>query len=137
MTAPAAQERPLLHCDKAESVLRAIEASWAEYHAKRAGVAQGLYAALAQVLNEEGVAIDTVDGLDMLEHCRRRNLPIVDILYLIEDRVRRAGYGGDRLGLADFQAEGKLVYAFYDTARFESFVALKQKTQLRIATASP
>lgn len=127
---------PKIQCDQTESVLAAIEAGWAAHHAGKPGFAQGLYATLALVLNEEGLLIDTVDRLEILEHRRRRGLPITDILHALEERVRRAGYRGERLGLADFSAGGKPVYAFYDGSRFETFVELKQKTQLRIAVSA-
>lgn len=135
--ASAQVSAPILHCDRTESVLAAIEASWIDHHVEKPGIVLGLYATLALVLNEEGVVIDTVDGLSILEHCRRRGLPIVGILHAIEDRVRRAGYRGDPLALADFKAGSTLVYAFYDKARFETFIELKQKTQMRIASGKP
>ena len=81
--------------------------------------------------------VDTVDGLEILVHCRRRNLPIVDILYALEDRVRAAGYRGERLGLADFKSGDQLVYVFYDASRFKTFADLKLKVGLRISEASP
>lgn len=124
--------QPALQCDQAGSVLDAIEKNWSERNAQAPGFVLGLYATLAQLLNEEGVVVDTLDGLDVLEHCRRRNLPIVDILYTIEERVRAAGYRGERLGLADFRTNGQPVYVFYDVARFKDFVELKQKAALRI-----
>ena len=120
--------KPALQCDKAGSVLDAIEANWNERNAQ----VLGLYVTLARLLNEEGVVVDTVDGLDVLEHCRRRNLPIVDILYTIEERVRAAGYRGERLVLADFRTNGQPVYVFYDVARFKTFVEVKEKAALRI-----
>jgi len=47
--------------------------------------------------------------------------------------VREAGYTGGRLGLADFTAAGRLVYVFYDAARFKNFEELKQCVAHRIA----
>ena len=44
---------------------------------------------------------DGGDGLELLEHCRRHNLQVVDVLHLFEDRVRAAGYKGGPLNLAD------------------------------------
>ncbi len=126
---------PTLHCDKADSVLAAIEAAWTTHHEAGGGIVLGVYAHLAQVLNQEGFVVDTVDGLAILEHCRRRNLPIVDILYALEERVRAAGYRGERLALADFSSGGQSVYVFYDASRFKSFEELKLKTGLRIAEA--
>jgi len=131
MAISSAQASTPLHCDQADSVLAAIEASWTEHNAKKPGFVLGLYATLAHVLNEEGVVVDTVDGLGILEHCRRRNLPIVNILFAIEKRVRNAGYRGERLGLADFYSGGGLVYAFYDASRFKTFEALKLKVHER------
>lgn len=127
--------KPALHCDKTESVLAAIEADWNDINARVPGLVLGLYPTLASILADEGVVVDTLDGLDVLEHCRRRSLPIVDILYAIEDHVRRAGYRGDRLGLADFRTNGQPVYVFYDAARFKDFVELKKKVALRITLA--
>lgn len=124
--------KPALQCDDLGSVLDAIEANWNERNAQAPGLVLGLYVTLARLLNEEGVVVDTVDGLDVLEHCRRRNLPIVDILYTIEERVRAAGYRGERLGLADFRTNGQPVYVFYDVARFKNFVELKEKAALRL-----
>jgi hypothetical protein len=133
MTLSAAVASTPVHCDEADSVLAAIEARWTEHNAKKPGLVLGLYAALAHVLNDEGVIVDTVDGLGILEHCRRRNLPIVNILFAIEKRVRDAGYRGERLGLADFYAAGGLIYAFYDASRFKTFEALKLKVHQRVA----
>lgn len=124
--------KPALQCDHVGSVLDAIEKNWNERNAQAPGFILGLYVTLAQLLNEEGVIVDTLDGLEVLEHCRRRNLPIVDILYTIEERVRARGYRGERLGLADFRTNGQQVYVFYDVARFKNFVELKQKVALRI-----
>lgn len=137
MVGSAQARRPVIHCDQTDSVLSAIEASWNEHNAKKPGLFLGLYAALAVTLNEKGVIIDTLDGLEILEHCRRRNLQIVDILHVLEERVRRAGYRGDSLTLADFNVDGKPVYAFYDGSRFKTFGELKQKTQMRIAGTKP
>lgn len=124
--------KPALQCDHVGSVLDAIEANWNERNAQAPGFVLGLYVTLAQLVNEEGVVVDTLDGLEVLEHCRRRNLPIVDILYTLEERLRAAGYRGERLGLADFRANGQPVYVFYDVARFKNFVELKEKVALRI-----
>jgi len=124
--------KPALQCDHAGSVLDAIEANWNERNAQSSGFVLGLYVTLAQLLDEEGAVVDTLDGLEVLEHCRRRNLPIVDILYAIEERVRARSYRGDRLGLADFRTNGQPVYVFYDVARFKNFVELKEKVALRI-----
>lgn len=110
----------VLHCDRAESVLEAIETSWNGHQARNQGFSLGLYTTLALLLNDEGVVVDTIDGLNLLEHCRRRNLPVVDVLHLLESRIRSAGYRGDRLTLADFAIGGKTVYAFYDASRFRT-----------------
>jgi hypothetical protein len=128
---------PQLHCDTTASVLAAIEAAWAEHHGASGGIVLSVYAHLAQVLGEEGFIVDTVDGLEILEHCRRRNLPIVDILYALEERVRAAGYRGERLGLADFKSGEQMVYVFYDASRFKTFEELKLKVGVRVAAAPP
>jgi hypothetical protein len=122
-----------MRCDDTASVLEAIETKWTQHQAGKRGVVLGLYEFLNQLLTQEGCVVDTTDGLEILEHCRWRNLPIVDILHVLEDRVREAGYNGGRLGLADFTAGGRLVYVFYDAARFESFAALKQCVAHRVA----
>lgn len=123
MSSNAAAHRPLMHCDQAESVFQAIEQQWKDHH--RDGVALSLYPYLAQVLNTKGLLVDTLDGLQILEHCRRRNLPIIDILYSLEDRVRSAGYRGGSLSVADYAVEHQPVFVFYDSRRFASFEALK------------
>lgn len=133
----ARMREPTLHCDQAASVLGAIEAAWAKHHDASGGIVLSIYAHLAQVLNQEGFVVDTVDGLAILEHCRRRNLPIVDILYALEERVRAAGYGGERLGLADFRSGGDPVYVFYDASRFKTFEELKLKVAVRVSEAAP
>jgi len=124
-----------IHCDIAESVLGAIEAAWVERNGASGEISHGLYPHLAQVLNQEGFVVDTVDGLAILEHCRRRNLPIVDILYALEESTRAAGYRGARLGLADFRSGSQPVYVFYDASRVTSFEELKLKTGVRISEA--
>lgn len=129
----AHQRRAPIHCDDVTSVISAIEESWTTHHAGKPGVVLGIYDYLNNILTQEGCAVDTVDGLEVLEHCRRRNLPIIDILHVIEDRVRKAGYKGGRLGLADFTAAGRLVYVFYDAARFKDFEALKLCVAQRVA----
>ncbi len=135
VTPHTAAHAPVIHCDQAPSVLNAIEAQWVAHHTGTYGIVLGIYAHFAQVLAEEGLIIDTVDGLEVLEHCRRRNLPIVDILYTLEDRIRDAGFGGERLGLADFTSGDRQVYVFYDPARFRTFAELKQRVARRIALA--
>ncbi len=128
--------RAPIRCDDAASVIAAIEESWTQHHAGKPGVVLGLYDFLNQLLAQEGCVVDTTDGLDILEHCRRRNLPIVDILHAVEERVRAAGYGGGRLGLADFTAAGRPVYVFYDAARFKNFDELKRSVARRVTPAA-
>jgi hypothetical protein len=131
---PQAQvRRAAIRCDDTTSVIEAIEESWKQHHAGRPGVVLGLYEFLNQLLSQEGCIVDATDGLEVLEHCRRRNLPIIDVLHVIEERVRKAGYEGGRLGLADFTAAGRLVYVFYDAARFKNFEELKRCVAHRIA----
>lgn len=133
MVLPHAPTRAPIRCDDTSSVIDAIETSWTRHHAGKSGIVLGLYEFLNQLLTQEGCVVDATDGLEVLEHCRRRNLPIVDILYVIEDRVREAGYTGGRLGLADFTAAGRLVYVFYDAVRFKSFEELKKCVAHRVA----
>ncbi len=134
MVFPQAQVRPApIRCDDTSSVIAAIENSWTRHHAGKPGIVLGLYAYLTQILMQDGCVVDAADGLEVLEHCRRRGLPIIDILYLIEERVREAGYTGGRLGLADFTAAGQLVYVFYDAARFKNFQELKDAVAHRVA----
>ena len=128
---------PVVRCDQAPSVLDAIEARWVAHHAGTRGIVLGLYAYFAHLLAEEGFIVDTIDGLEILEHCRRRNLPIVDILYALEDRIRDAGFSGQRLGLADFKSGERQVYVFYDPSRFRTFEELKQKVARRISLVAP
>jgi len=120
-----AVKTPILHCDKFESVLAAIEAHWREHHPGTGEQGRDFYADLARLLNARGFVVDAADGLDVLEHCRRRGLPIVDVLYALEERVRRAGFHGERLGLADYKVNGLPVYVFYDVTRFKTFGDLK------------
>ena len=128
MAHPRAAGAPIIHCDDTASVLHAIEAAWTRHHG--AGITLGLYQHLAQVLNAHGLVIDAMDGLEILEHCRERNLPIIDILYALEDRVRAAGYRGGRLSLADFK-DGVMVYVFFDSQRFKQFAEVKQHVAQR------
>lgn len=137
ITSHTVARTPVIHCDQAASVLNAIEARWVAHHTGTYGIVLGIYTYFARVLAEEGFIVDTVDGLEILEHCRRRNLPIVDILYTLEDRIREAGFKGDRLGLADFKSGDRQVYVFYDPARFHTFEDLKLKVARRIADARP
>ncbi|MGE3475899.1 MAG: hypothetical protein AB7H70_08830 [Rhodospirillaceae bacterium] len=133
MVFPQAQARRAIRCDDTASVVEAVEAGWMQHQASKPGVVLGLYEFLSHLLTHEGCVVDATDGLEILEHCRRRNLPIVDILHVIEARVHEAGYTGGRLGLADFTAAGRLVYVFYDAARFKSFEDLKRSVAHRVA----
>ncbi|MGE4063579.1 MAG: hypothetical protein AB7E79_09440 [Rhodospirillaceae bacterium] len=136
MFGPAAHAHTAkLECDKAESVLAAIEMAWKQHHRAGEGIVIGFYTHLAQRLNEEGFIVDTLDGLEILEHCRRRNLAIVDVLYALEDRIRADGYRAKRLGLADFNSGTTPVYVFYDPGRFKTFTELKHDVAQRLASA--
>ncbi len=72
----------------------------------------------------------------MLEHCRKADLPIVDILYAVETRIRNAGYRGGPLSLADYAIGGKQVYVFYDSTRFASFIDVRARVADRIMPTS-
>lgn len=110
----------ILHCNAAESVLAAIEDAWRLYHAK-SGETRDFYIHVAATLRETGLLIDTVDGLEILEHCRKRDLPIVDVLHTLNSRAREAGYNGGVLSLGDCVIGHQLVYVFFDSARFAEF----------------
>jgi hypothetical protein len=114
----------VLHCDKADSVLAAVEKSWSEHRAS-SGAQMGFYTYLAQLLSDKGIIIDACDGLDLLEHCRRHQLQIVDILHTLDAHVRRAGYDGGPLSVADYQIGAQPVYVFYDSKRFRNFADVK------------
>jgi hypothetical protein len=121
---------PRLHCDDADSVLSAIEETWRK-HSARTGEIETLNAHLAELLNANGIIIDACDGLEVLEHCRRHNLPIIDVLHALEERARAAGYDGGPLNLADYQISGHQVYVFYDSKRFENFAEVKTRAAER------
>ena len=91
----------MLDCASATSVFEAIERTWSEHQHARQAPTLSLYKHLATELMEIGFVTDGGDGLELLEHCRRHNLQVVDVLHLFEDRVRAAGYKGGPLNLAD------------------------------------
>lgn len=115
---------PALHCDKSHSVLAAIEESRRK-HVVRTDESPDLYVHLARVLGITGLVIDACDGLEVLEHCRKYKLPIVDVLHDIEKRVRASGYRGGALNVADYEIAGQSVYVFYDSQRFENFAQVR------------
>ncbi len=115
---------PRLHCDESSSVLTAIEEQW-RHHGTRTSAVADFYAHLAGILSANGLIIDACDGLEILEHCRKHDLPIVDVLHDLEKRVRTAGYTGGSLTVADFQIAGQPVYVFYDSKRFENFAEVR------------
>ena len=115
---------PRLHCDESHSVLAAIEDNWKK-HSARTGEAADFYTYLARMISLTGLIIDACDGLDVLEHCRRHDLPIVDVLHTLDARVPQAGYDGGVLNVADYQIAGQPVYVFYDSKRFENFAEVR------------
>jgi hypothetical protein len=117
---------PSLHCNETASVLNAIECAWWTHHG-RFGEQSNLYVHLAAMLAENGFVIDMTDGLQMLEHCRKADLPIIDILHTLETRVRNAGYRGGSLTLADYVIGAQSVYVFYDSGRFPRFADVRKR----------
>lgn len=114
----------MLDCRSADSIFAAIEKSWREQRA-RATLDQDVFRHAAVALNESGYVTDSEDGLEVLAHCRNAGLPIVDILEGFEERVRRAGYVGGALNLADFSHGSETVYVFFDSRRFDSFTEVR------------
>jgi hypothetical protein len=125
-----------LHCNDADSVLDAIESAWWTHHG-RLGEQANLYVHLAVKLSENGFVVDMADGLQLLEHCRKADLPIVDVLHSLEARVRKSGYGGGSLTLADFTVGAQSIYVFYDSGRFPSFAEVRTRATAHMQSAKP
>jgi hypothetical protein len=120
-----------LHCDKADSVLQAIEEAWRRHAVDNQN--QDVYAHLAAVLRQRGFVLDAADGLEILEHCRKHDLPITDILYALDERVRMYGYDGGPLNLVDFVHIEQPISAFYDAARFKTFAEVRPLLQQSVS----
>ncbi len=121
----------ILHCNAADSVLAAIESAWRLHHAKL-GRGDDFYLHVAGRLLEVGMLIDTVDGLEILEHCRKHDLPIADVLHTLDARAREAGYRGGPLNLGDCAIAGQLVYVFYDSTRLANFADVRALATMRL-----
>ena len=118
----------MLDCRNVDSVLKAVERRWREF--KTGGVRADVYEHLAVGLNEDGYITDDEDGLTVLEHCRRAGLPIVEVQEELEIRVRRAGYVGGPLNLADYARGSTLIYVFFDSRRFDRFAEVRDQLGL-------
>ena len=135
MTSPSTQRsEPVLHCNQSASVLGAIEASWRGRRAN-AHETPDLYVHLVETLKDSGFVVDRTDGLEILEHCRKAGLPIVDILHHLEARVRKAGYNGGPLSLADYTSGSQAIYVFYDSGRFPVFAEIRTRATVRMTDA--
>lgn len=110
----------MLDCRDADSVFIAIEKSWREQR-RVSTHDKDVFRHVAVALNESGYVTEAEDGFEVLAHCRRSGLPIVDLLEGLEERVRRAGYVGGVLNLADFSHGQTTAYVFFDSRRFDSF----------------
>ena len=118
----------MLDCRDVGSVLNAVEQRWREFTPSRTGV--DVYEHLAIGLNEDGYVTDDEDGLAVLAHCRRAGLPIIDVQEELESRVRRAGYVGGPLNLADYARGSELIYVFFDSRRFDRFAEVRDQLGL-------
>ena len=118
----------MLDCRDVDSVFKAVEKHWREF---RTGDARSdVYEHLAVELNEDGYLADDRDGLSVLAHCRRSGLPIADIQEELENRVRRAGYVGGPLTVADYAGTPASIYIFYDSRRFDRFAEVRSQLGL-------
>jgi len=119
----------MLDCRDVESVFKAVEKHWREL---RTGDARSdVYEHLAVELNEDGYLADDRNGLSVLSHCRRSGLSIADIQEELETRVRRAGYVGGPLNVADYAGVREPVYVFYDSRRFDRFAEVRNQLGLK------
>lgn len=126
----------ILHCNRADSVLAAIEAAWRLHRAKDGGGSDDLYLYLATMLHDVGVVVDAVDGLNLLEHCRKHDLPIIDIMQTLDSRERDAGYDGGPLSLGDYTVSGQQVFVFYNSTRFSAFAEVHAIAAARVYAPS-
>jgi hypothetical protein len=119
----------MLDCRDVDSVLEAVEKRWLE-EPKAGGSRIDVYEHLAIGLNADGYIADNENGLTVLAHCRRAGLPIVDVQEELESRVRRAGYVGGPLNLADYARGSTLIYVFFDSRRFDRFAEVRDQLGL-------
>jgi len=115
-------------CRDVESVLKAVEQHWREYQTGDARA--DVYEHLAVSLNEDGYLTDEEDALTVLAQCRRAGLPIVDLQEEFESRVRRAGYVGGPLNVADCDRGSSLITVFFDSRRFDRFAEVRDQLGL-------
>lgn len=116
-----------MDCSVLESVFRTIESERAA--TIRAGE-PNVYQHLRDVLNEKGFLVDVQDGLKVLEHCRRHGLPVVDVLNELDARLRKVGYAGGTLSLADVSSGSQELYVFFDPHRFQEFAQVRERVQV-------
>jgi hypothetical protein len=119
----------MLDCHSADSVLNAIAKSWRE-HRNVGTQDEDVFRHMAIALTESGYVTDAEDGFEVLAHCRKSGLPIVDILEVFEERVRRAGYVGGTLNVADFSHASGIFYVFFDSRRFDRFAEVRAEIGL-------
>ncbi len=119
----------MLDCHDVDSVLKAVEKHWQD-EPKAGGSRIDVYRHLAIGLNEDGYVADDEEGLSVLAHCRRAGLPIVEVQEKLESRVRRAGYVGGPLNLADYARGSTLIYVFFDSRRFDRFAEVRDQLGL-------
>ncbi len=116
-----------MDCSVLESVFRAIESEWS---CSQEGSQPDVYRHLVYVLNEKGFLVDIEDGLKVLEHCRRHGLPVVDVLNELDVRLRKVGYAGGRLSLADLTSESHALFVFFDPNRFSEFAQVRERVKV-------
>ena len=118
----------MLDCRDVESVFKAVEKRWREL--RTGDLRADIYEHLAIELNEDGYLADNEDGLSILAHCRRSGLPLAEIQEELETRVRRAGYVGGPLTVADYTGSSEPIYVFYDSRRFDRFAEVRSQLGL-------